>query len=146
MRFENLPSFKELKDSLISTVRPKAKSVYDIFDPNHLRFIFQLRVGLSNLRSHKFHHNFSDTLSELCLCGHGVEDTKHFLLDCSMYDLQRNELMQNVAEILNRYEPNLVDDLSIFLLYGHPSLNRTDNSSVLLNTINFIKASKRFEV
>ena len=51
--FEHMPSFEELKNHLIILFRPSMKSTFGIHDPLHLRFIFQLRVGLSPLKSHK---------------------------------------------------------------------------------------------
>ena len=38
------------------------KSIFGVHDPVGLRYLFQLRVRLSPLRSHKSHHNFIDTL------------------------------------------------------------------------------------
>ena len=54
-------------------------SSFDIHDPVGLRYLFQLRVSLSPLRSHKFRHNFADIPSEICRCNQGSEDTNHFL-------------------------------------------------------------------
>ena len=33
---------------------------------------------MSNLRAHKFSHNFSYFLNELCICGTNIESAKHF--------------------------------------------------------------------
>ena len=49
-----------------SFLRPNANSIFGIHDPKGLRYIFQLRVSLSPLRSHKFRHNFDDTPSDIC--------------------------------------------------------------------------------
>ena len=35
------------------------KGIFGIHDPVGLRYLFQLRVSLSPLRSHKFRHNFT---------------------------------------------------------------------------------------
>ena len=51
--FENFPTFENFKKHLMSLVRPKAKSIFNIFDPIHLRHLFQLRLGLSKLKYHK---------------------------------------------------------------------------------------------
>ena len=80
--FETMPTLAELKNHLTSLIRPKEKPVYGYFEPLHLRYIFQLRVGLSKLRYHKNRHNFVDTPSDVCLCKTGVEDTRHYLLSC----------------------------------------------------------------
>ena len=66
--FQNVPPFTSLKAHILSLVRPKIKSIFGIHDPLGLRYLFQLRVNLSPLRSHKRRHNFSDTPSEICEC------------------------------------------------------------------------------
>ena len=47
--FENLPTFEGLKDHIVSLIRPEAKPIFGLHDPPNLRYIFQLRVGLSHL-------------------------------------------------------------------------------------------------
>ena len=61
-------SLSVLKSSLIKIVRPPKKSMFGIFDHFGSRFLFQLRVGLSPLKAHKFRHNFSDTTNDICDC------------------------------------------------------------------------------
>ena len=41
--------------------------MFDIHDPTGVRYLFQLRVGLSPLRYHKKRHNFIDTPSNECV-------------------------------------------------------------------------------
>ena len=51
--FENIPSINILKDHILSLIRPKKKNNFGIHDPLGLRYLLQLRVGLSFLRCHK---------------------------------------------------------------------------------------------
>ena len=74
---------------MIGTYRPEGKPVYDIHDPTGIRYLFQLRLGLSHLRSHKKRYGFEDTPSDICLCKFGIEDTRHFLLSCPFYASKR---------------------------------------------------------
>ena len=67
-----------IKSRVLKIIRPNSNSFYDIHDPIGLHILFQLRTGLSPLRSHKFRHNFQDTPSDICACTRGIEDTKHF--------------------------------------------------------------------
>ena len=69
---------------------------------NITRYLFQLRVSLSPLRSHKFCHNFADTTSEICRCNQGIEDTKHFLFSCPDYATPRATLAASVLNILQK--------------------------------------------
>ncbi len=84
-----------------------------------LRFLTQLRVDLNPLRKYKYNHNFADTSDEFCLCGFGVEDIYHYLLDCHLFDDIRNALLDNVSGIigenLRNYSNILLKDV---LLYG----------------------------
>ena len=80
--FDNIPSINILKDHILSLIRPKKKNIFGIHDPLGLRYLLQLRIGLSCLRYHKKCHNFTDTPSDQCLCNHGIADTNHFLYSC----------------------------------------------------------------
>ena len=82
--FEDFPSLDNLKKHVLSLFRPKNRSIFGVHYPVGLRYLLQLRVSLSSLRSHKMHHNFDDTPSENCLCKEGIEDTRHFLLFVSI--------------------------------------------------------------
>ena len=76
--FDDYPSFQILKVHINTYLRPKTKSIFGIHDPVGL--LFQLRVSLSPLGSHKWRHNFIDTPSEMCRCNQGNEDTNHFFV------------------------------------------------------------------
>ena len=60
--FDRIPSINILKNHIFSLIRPKGKNIFGIHDPLGLRYLLQLRVGLSLLRYHKKCHNFIDTL------------------------------------------------------------------------------------
>ena len=74
--FKDFPSIDILKDHIVFLIRPKTKSTFGIHDPVGLQYLFQLRVSVSPLRSHKWRHNFIDTPSEICRCNHGIEDIR----------------------------------------------------------------------
>ena len=60
--FDDVLSFDILKKHINAFFRPKNNNIFGIHDPSGLRYLFQLRLSLSPLRSHKFRHNFADTL------------------------------------------------------------------------------------
>ena len=142
--FDNIPSIDILKNHIISLIRPKAKSIFGIHDPLGLRYLLQLRVNLSSLRGHKRRHNFFDTPSDNCHCNQGVEDTSHFLFSCPSYATQRATLAASVIEILQKNNLNHLGNQSQLYLYGHRSINYTDNRNILLSTIKYIKDTQRF--
>ena len=118
--------------------------MFGVHDPVGLRYLFQLRVSLSPLRSHKHQHNFADTPSENCSCDEGVEDTRHFLLFCPCYAAQRATLISSVNEILQRNNlPPFENQLNL-LLYGNDSITYADNRKILIATLKFIKDTHRF--
>ena len=140
--FQNNPTFTSLKAHILSLIRPKIKSTFGVHEG--LPYLFQLRVNLSPLRSHKRHHNFADTPSEICECNQGVECTRHFLFECPRYANHRATLAVSVIDILQRNNLNHLGNQLELYLYGHPSLNLVDNRQILLSTIKYIKDTKRF--
>ena len=127
--FPNIPSINILKGHILSLICPVKRSIFNIHDPIGLRYLFYLRVGLSPLRSHKNRHGFVDTLSDKCLCNHGIEDTNHFLFFCSFFTIER-ATRASVVKILQKYNLNtLINNLRLYL-YGHRTINFADNSFV----------------
>ena len=140
-------SVNVFKKQLLGLIHPPSKSVYGIHDPKLLSVLTQLCVGLSKLNYHKFKHNFRDTFNPLCLINDGIEDTEHFLLLCSAYDIHRRDLLDSVNTILRPHglsnPPN--KELLQILLYGHEKLPFDSNTNILDARIKFIQASERFQ-
>ena len=144
-KIETLSGFK-LK--LLKTIQPNARSIFNIHDPDNVKHLFQLRVGLSALKSHKKNHSFIDTPSDVCHCGTGVESTDHYLLVCPLFTGQRDHLLSTVSPVLNSKIENF-DSLdnavkTQILLYGNEQLSFLDNKLVLNATIDFIRSTGRF--
>ena len=104
--FDEIPSLEILKKYLNTFFRPKSKSIFGIHDPIGLHYLFQLRMNLSPLRSHKWRYNFADTPSEMCSCNQGIEDTSHYLFLCPSYAIERTTLVANVIHILQKNKIN----------------------------------------
>ena len=129
---------------MIALYRPPSRSIFDIHDTEGIKWLYQLRVGLSPLNHHKNSHNFLDTPSNKCSICNTIENTQHFLLNCSIYDEVRNDLFRS----LNTFLPNFINlsdtKKTNILLYGDESLNHDANKHVLLSTLNYLKETKRF--
>ena len=143
-----IDTLKKFKESILKEIKPLPKSIFNLHDPNGVKYIYQLRVGLSPLREHKYRHNFLDTPCDLCSCGTGVESTEHFLLKCPSFMEPRKDLLQ-ITNLL--VEPKIqslhtLDNtcLTEILLYGHKSLNPSQNKSLLSATIDYICKTERF--
>ena len=141
-----MPSYNTLKTHLIAFFRPKKRSIFSVHDPTGIRFLFQLRLGLSPLRSHKRRHKFDDTPSDVCLCKIGVEDTKHFLFRCPFHVTKRASLATEVVPILIRNNLNHLSGDEKLYLYGNESISDGDNKAILLATMKFIKDTNRFSM
>ena len=70
-----------------SFFRPITKSIFGIHVPVALRYLFQLRVSLTPLRSHKYRHNFTDTPSDICHCNRGIEQPEIVFIWTSIHNI-----------------------------------------------------------
>ena len=132
-------SLSVFKTNILKIIRPKKRSMFSIHHPIGIKWIFQLRVGLSPLKSHKKRHNFQDTPDNKCVCTN-AETTPHFLLECPIFTLYRNNLFETLNPILlpkNLHNLNNSEMVKL-LLYGHEKLLFLENQIVLKATINFI--------
>merc|ERR1712074_80575 len=142
--FQSMPSFTVLKAHLNKLFRPNCKSIFGIHNRDGVRKIFQLRVGLSPLRSHKFRHKFKDTPADTCSCGLEAEDTKHFIFSCPLYTRPRATLAASVLTILTHSSLNhLAKSVSLYL-YGDVSLSVENNRDIIMATITYLEETKRF--
>ena len=120
----------------------KNTSVFNIHDPKGIKYLFQLRMNLNPLRSHKKHHNFADIPLDICVCNQGIEDTRHFLFECLKFATHRASLA--VTDVLHRN--NLIDpanNIELYL-YVQPTLISVDNKCILSATIQYMKNLQRF--
>ena len=122
------------------------KGLFNIHDPNGIKWIFQLRVGLSPLKTHKKSHGFKDIQDDVCNCLLNVESTEHFLLKCPNYLEHRCQLFETVNQIQQANNVNYLNDRKFLrlLLYGDENLPFEANKAVLSATINFISKTSRF--
>ena len=146
LEIRNIEQLSLFKKTLLSFIRPARKSFYNIRNPAGIKKLFRLRVGLSELKSHKKNHNFLDTPSDICDCGLEAEDTNHFFLRCPLYSLFRISFLHSTNATIMKYDlANLSpDDLVHIYLYGHPMLSKIDNVKILEASIRFVNESTRF--
>ena len=132
------------KSTLTGMIVPEEKSVFKIHSKD-LRYIYQLRVGLSHLRAHKFRHKFLDTPNDTCSCQSGTESTMHFLLHCPLFNVQREELMEKIQPFVSNL-PNISEHSTLckVLLYGSKTLTPAQNKEILNTTLTYICNTGRF--
>ena len=106
-------SLNLFKSALLKIIRPKKRTIFEIHNPDGMKRIYQLRVGLSPLKAHMKAHHFKEIRENTCTCLGGAETTAHFLLLCPFFTVQRNELIDIVSGILG----NFIDLTSFFFFF-----------------------------
>ena len=132
------------KKHILTFIRPKPNSIFNVHNPLGIKYLTRLRVGFSHLKEHTFNHNFQDSVDPMCSCGNGIETTKHFILHCANFSSQRQALFDKIRiideYILTESEDNIVN----VLLFGKPNSDNAINMAILKLTIEFITSSERF--
>ena len=136
---------ENFKTNINDVVRPKMGSFFCALNRYGMKLLAQLRVDFSDLRDHRFNHNFN-CASRLCLCGMEDETSTHFLLRCPRYSNLRSAYLTKISQIIKSDVSILpVDHLSHLLLYGSKSFNKISNDLILTETIVYIFKTKRFK-
>ena len=141
-KVEKISTFKS---SELGMIKPEEKNIFNIHSQD-LRYLYQLRVGLSSLKAHKHRHKFLDTPNDTCVCSSGAESTTHFLLCCPIFNTHRERLMETVKPILSKLNLNIDNNpaLTQFLLYGNKALTHAQNQGILNATLTYIRNTGRF--
>ena len=138
-------TFTLFKKRLLEFIRPKANSIFNIHNPMGIKYLTRLRLGFSHLKEHKFKHNFQDSVDPICSCGIEIESTKHFLIHCINFSIQRKTLFDKLTElnidVLTRNDDYIVKTL----LLGQQDFDNATNKILLEATIDFITATERFD-
>ena len=100
---DSISIFKKL---ILNFIRALPNKVLNSNNPQGLKLLTRLRLGLSHLRYHKFKYNFLDTINPLCSCGSDIEITLHFpiyvlnSMECGIAFL--SEISEINSELLTR--------------------------------------------
>ena len=141
----NSTSLHIFRKGLFRLIKPLENSIYNIHDPLGIKLLTRLRLEFSQLRDHKFRHNFQDTLNPMCTCSLEPENTSHFLLHCHNHDNPRITLMSDLSTI----DPSICflneTYLVHLLLFGDKKYDLATNQKILKATIVFLKESSRFD-
>ena len=131
----NSESLALFKKRILAYIRPSANTTFHCHNPDGLKLITKLSLGLSHFRFHKIEHSCQDTLNCICNCG-TVEITIHYLLHCPNFRNERltrfNKLRSIDENILRKDDSNI----SKVLLFGDHSFNDVVKNTSDLNCIN----------
>ena len=75
------------------------------------------------------------------MCGRGIGDNKHFLLDCHQFDLMRRDFFHLLT--ISGLDIKELD--SNVLQFGSNDLKLVQNRTITEAIISFIKATKRLD-
>ena len=147
LHIRNSRSYIEFKRNLFHIYRPLGPIICKSFDIYGLKLLTRIRCDFSDLREHRFRHNFNCTPPS-CICDMDDETTLHFILKCPQFYRCRYFLLKNLINITNSFAiiqlPD--EDLLRLLLYGSPNYNKVINFNIISETITYIKNTKRFEI
>ena len=93
-----------------------------------------LRLHCSNLNSHLADRGVRD--DRACHCGFQVESYKHFLLECSQYDEERDDLLDAL-----QFQNICIKSL----IYENEDLTLKDNQKIFRAVQKYIIHTKRFD-
>ena len=142
---KNSVSVSSFKSKYLKKIRPPRKNTYNIRDRRGLSLLTRMRVEHSDLREHRYHHNFNCP-SPICACNSEIESPEHYFLRCPRYARQRSTLLANLEAAVNSEFLNLPHDhLTKILLYGSNAFNDITNKIILETSIHFIKCTGRFK-
>jgi hypothetical protein len=96
----------------------------------------RLRLSCSDLNSHLADNNLVE--SPACRCGNWQESVKHYLLDCSEYDDQRDTLVESIEQYC--YPINTES-----LLYGSNEFSEEHNIELFKSVQQYILQTNRFK-
>ena len=117
-------------------MQPSQNSGYNCHNPNGIKLLTRLRVGLSHLREHNLKRTFQDTLNRTTNYGKDTETSSHYLLHCADNLRERTILLNTVSCIV----PDISDlnnpQLSEILLYGNKDLGNINSTRIINATIN----------
>jgi histone H3/H4 len=130
----NIPSLEEFSETIKPPTRPPPPH-YSTGNRRNQILICRLRVGNADLNSNLFERNMAD--NSTCACEEEDETTEHFLINCELYNDQRQTMLQELG--LNPQE--ITPDL---LLRGSSDLSERRNKCIIEATQKFISKSGRF--
>ena len=140
----SIESSKQFKKTILDFIRPKENSIYAIHDISGLKLLTRLRLNFNHLNEHKFRYNFKDTINPMCSCSFEPETTDHYLLCCKLYTALRLDLLNNIHAINQSLKNFSEDHLVNILLFGSKNFTLDANENILRRTIEFLKATERF--
>ena len=110
--------FNDYKDRLKINLKPDKLRHYSYGSRLGNKLCTRLRLGRSFLNSHSFAIGRSD--SPTCLCHYKNETSLHYLLDCFLYTVERQSLIDQVNQLVTNFDCLSKIEQVDLLLFGIP--------------------------
>ena len=132
------------KEKLKAKFKPKRNKHFNCGDKLSNSLLCRLRIGRSYLKIHSFAINLSST--DRCFCG-VVDDNKHFLQSCFIFQAERATMMSKIYSILPNFH-TLSSSKPIFILLNGINLESPlpdpRNRLIMFAVQKFITQTNRF--
>ena len=115
----NSDTYGTFKNTILKYIWPSPNSVFKFHDPQGIKFLTRLGLGLRHFCERKFKYSFEDSLNRLRTCGFKVESTSHFLLHCPIYNNDRSSPLNIIRSIDCKLLENADSSLTQTLLNGN---------------------------
>ena len=136
-----------MKKIILSFIRLYPNSTLNCHNPRGIKLLSRLRLGLSDLREHKFKHSFQDSINPFYCRGKGeVESSSHYLLHCSYYSEERLALLNTIKNIDMSILQQDDSKFTSILLFGNTSFDNNKNTFILDATMDYITSTGRFDI
>ena len=131
-------------DKLKCTFKPRRKKHFNCGEKLANFLLCRMRIGRSYLKSHGFAINLSS--SDRCMCG-AVDDNKHLLLFCFIFQEERQTMLSKINSILPNFL-SLTISKQVFILLNGINLDSLlpdpRNRLIMLTVQKFITQTNRF--
>ena len=134
---KNLPSLSTFKKALLVFCKTEENLLFNVHNPIVVKYLSRLILNFSHLNEHKFHHNFSDTVTTLCFCNTETETTSHYLLHHHLFSEQRTKLLENLKNLDNTLLNHCDDELLQIFVYGSHKFSSSINNKILSQLLSF---------
>ena len=140
----NLESASAFKKQFYNFIRPSPSSMFNGHNPDGIKLLARLWVGLSHLCEQKFRHNFQDSPDPFCNCVWNIEATIYFFLYCWNYSNQRKTLFDKISDVKRSFLNQKYATVVETFLFGLNGLNDKENLLIIESRIDCIVTSERF--
>ena len=129
-------------------IRPSGSTAFNSHNLKGVKLLTRLRLGLTDLCEQKFKLSFQDSLNPTCSCGNDTETSADFLLHCHNFLNERSTFVNIIGTVdrnnLTRSDSQVIETLWYY--YDDSNSNNITNTLILNATIDFVIATKRFDV